>query len=423
MNKKILNYINKCEGWKVAIKSLHWDARNMSQHELCDDIADEISSFEDLVSEVEQSMSGKLRINSLSPITYKIDSLKSFVEDVISDSQSFLKELDGMGKKYIGIKSECESFIGVMQRKLYLVNFTLKEELKNRLRAKLISESMPKNLAKHDEVDKLMGRRPKTMKARINQVYRIVKRYGIDSKVYHDDHWQAISDYYRAISSLGCEIEMKPCGHIENIDSMGSDGGYCDYGDDGMPRSKQYAVKIMYDDGMNIDGYIKCMACGTMEDPFSRYDTCIVLWPKNNRMLESRDFDGLELTEGELKEVIRDATMSLIREYNNKMAKVSKFVRSSHGHGNRTKKEATPEERAEARRRLGIKEPSTSDKVSEGTIKIKKSKEGTFTAAATKHGKTPKEFAKQVLSNKDDYSPKMVKKAVFADNFGGKKKK
>ena len=149
---------------------------------------------------------------------------------------------------------------------------------------------MPKNLANHDEVDKFMGRKPKSIKARINQVYRIVKKYGIDSKVYHDENWQAISDYYRAITSLGCEVEMKPCGHLENADSIESDGGYCDYDPyDHMPRSKQYAIKIMFEDGMNIDGYIKCMAAGTVEHPFAGYDTCIVLWPKNNRVLENRE--------------------------------------------------------------------------------------------------------------------------------------
>jgi hypothetical protein len=44
----------------------------------------------------------------------------------------------------------------------------------------------------------------------------------------------------------------------------------------------------MYDDGMNIGGYIKFMAAGTMDDPFSSYDTCIILWPKNNRVLEGK---------------------------------------------------------------------------------------------------------------------------------------
>ena len=49
-------------------------------------------------------------------------------------------------------------------------------------------------------------------------------------------------------------------------------------------------------------------------------------------------------------------------------------------------------------------------------IHIKKSKKGTFTAAATKHGQGVQEFANTVLKNKDNYSPAMVKKANFAKN-------
>jgi hypothetical protein len=287
MDKTVLAFVNKLEGYKTAIKQLHWDAKNMSQHELCDDIAESIAEFQDTVSEVEQSISGKLKINSLNPTAYKIDNLKSFVEDVLDATNTFYKAIKNKGDTYVGMASDCESFLSDMQRKLYLVNFTMKEDFKREFREK-IYESMPKNLANTDEVDKFMGRRPKTIKARINQIYRIVKKYGIDSRLYSDEHWQAIEDYYKAISSLGCEVEMKPCGHIENIDSMESDGGYCDYGDDNMAHSKQYAVKITFEDGMSIEGYIKCMAAGTIKDPFARYDTCIVLWPKNNRVLENR---------------------------------------------------------------------------------------------------------------------------------------
>lgn len=310
MDKTVLAFVNKLEGYKTAIKQLHWDAKNMSQHELCDDIAESIAEFQDTVSEVEQSITGKLKVNSLNPTEYKIKDLKSFVQDVLDATNTFYKAIKDKGDTYVGMASDCESFLSDMQRKLYLVNFTMKEEFKREFRAK-INESMPKNLANHDEVDKFMGRRPKTMKARINQIYRIVKKYGIDSKVYHDENWQAISDYYRAISSLGCEVEMKPCGHIENIDSMESDGGYCDYAEDGMPRSKQYAVKIMFEDGMNIDGYIKCMAAGRVDDPFSAYDTCIVLWPKSNRVLENRE---MKLTEAELKQLVREAATKILSE-------------------------------------------------------------------------------------------------------------
>lgn len=579
MNKNILNYIEECEGWKVGIKNLHWSADNMSQHELCDDIADEISNFEDLVSEIEQSISGKIKLNGFTPKSYKITSLKSFVEDVISASKSFLKELEGMGEKYIGIKSECETFIGTMQRKLYLVNFTLKEELKKRLRDK-INESRPKNLANTVDVDKFMGRRPKTVKARINQIYRIVKKYGIDSRKYHDEAWQAIDDYYRAITSLGCEVELKPCGHLNNADSMESDGGYCDYAEDGMPRSKQYSIKIMFEDGMAIDGYIKCMAAGTVSDPFASYDTCMVLWPKQNNVLEAKNmskqvrlteaelkqiiketatkiltetplnydidnfsgrwsknmpddyidgesegyfddpnrkgdieydlddyaseegdtrpmkdiendyswglydvqpiaqspeseyamspkagvpfdvdkaismrnrgnywtdrelrhggrvmdkyvrgkYDGedvgdawddlhyeskepMKVTESEVKELVREAAMQIINEYNQRMANTKRFVRSTHGHGDASKrrKMATPEERAETRRRLGIPEL---EKVTEESIDIDPKNKGKFTTTKKATGKSTEELthSKNPLTRKRANFAKMAKR-------------
>lgn len=326
MDKSILAFIEKLEIFKTKIKALHWDANSLSQHELCDDIADRIAEFQDQVSEVEQSISGKLGKEMFRPDNQEygeVGTLKEFVENVIEQTNIFYKKLEGKGDKYIGMRSDCESFLSDMQRKLYLVNFTMKEDLKRRLKAQ-ITESMPKNLANHDEVDKFMGRRPKTMKARINQIYRIVKKYGIDSKVYHDDYWQAKDDYYRAITSLGCDFEMRPCGdsnRLNDWDDITSDGGYTDYGEDGMPRSKQYAVKIMYDDGMNIGGYIKFMAAGRVDDPFSAYDTCMILWPKNNRELsfENRNMNKeLKLTESELKQVIKEAAMKLIKEYGDK---------------------------------------------------------------------------------------------------------
>ena len=51
-----------------------------------------------------------------------------------------------------------------------------------------------------------------------------------------------------------------------------------------------------------------------------------------------------------------------------------------------------------------------------GKIHIKPSKRGTFTAAAKRHGKSVQAFASQVLANKENYSPAMVKKANFARN-------
>ena len=140
MNKKVLSFVNKLEGYKTAIKELHWDADNMSQHELCDKIADSIAEFQDTVSEVEQSITGKLAIGNLKPVSYKVTSLKKFVEDVLDATNSFYKSIEDEGDTYTGMRSDCESFLSDMQRNLYLVNFTMKEDLKRRL-ANRINES------------------------------------------------------------------------------------------------------------------------------------------------------------------------------------------------------------------------------------------------------------------------------------------
>lgn len=57
------------------------------------------------------------------------------------------------------------------------------------------------------------------------------------------------------------------------------------------------------------------------------------------------------------------------------------------------------------------------------TIKIKKSHKGLLTEQAKSAGyKSPSAFAHHVLANKEDFKPATVKRAVFAVNFGGKKK-
>ena len=56
-------------------------------------------------------------------------------------------------------------------------------------------------------------------------------------------------------------------------------------------------------------------------------------------------------------------------------------------------------------------------------IKIKPENKGKFTAQAKRAGYGVQEFARHVLANKDKYSSTVIKRANFARNFGGKKKK
>lgn len=134
MKKDILTIVNKLEGWKTAIKNLHWDAKNLSQHRLCDDIAGDVADIQDTISEIEQSMDGNLAMNKLTPEVYKITNLKKFINDVIKDTTSFYKSSAIKGDDYIGMRSEIESFLAKMQRYIYLNDFCLKEDIKRSLK-------------------------------------------------------------------------------------------------------------------------------------------------------------------------------------------------------------------------------------------------------------------------------------------------
>ena len=321
MKKYILDFLCKLEGYKTAIKQLHWNADNMSQHKLCDEIADEISSFQDTVSEVEQSLSGPLPLNKLKGTPYRITTLKKFVNDVIRSTKSFYAKLKKEGDNYIGMRSDVEAFLSTIQRKLYLVDFTIKEDMRRRISKRLnenrvvmsngveryrmsesearklvneairnvlgrkLYESMPKNAQKADQIDKLIGRRPTTIKSRINQIYKLVKKYGLERQ-YSDNNWQALEDYRKVISSYADGFEVYG----------GSDGG---------SDSKQWNVRISFDDGMEIDGYIRAVAEGTAKRPFSSYTMNMILWPKEKTKFQGTE-DEMQISESQIRYIVSD---------------------------------------------------------------------------------------------------------------------
>ena len=177
MKKYILDFVCRLEGYKTANKSLHWNSKNLSQHKLCDDIADTISEFQDKVAEVEQSISGNLPFNKLKGIPYNVTTLKKFVEDVISSTNSFYSKLKKEGDKYIGMRSDTEAFLSDMQRNLYLVDFTIKEGMKQRLRDKInegrvsISNGSETYSLTENELRELVSEAIDNVKSRIDEHY------------------------------------------------------------------------------------------------------------------------------------------------------------------------------------------------------------------------------------------------------------
>ena len=56
---------------------------------------------------------------------------------MLSHSSDVYKKVEKMGDTYTGMASDFESFLSDMQQNLYLVNFTMKEDLERRLKNRI----------------------------------------------------------------------------------------------------------------------------------------------------------------------------------------------------------------------------------------------------------------------------------------------
>jgi hypothetical protein len=225
MNKKVLSFVNKLEGYKTAIKELHWDADNMSQHELCDKIADSIAEFQDTVSEVEQSITGKLATGNLKPVSYKVTTLKKFVEDVLDATNTFYKSLEDEGDTYTGMRSDCESFLSDMQRNLYLVNFTMKEDLKRRI-ANRINEGFKKE---ENIKTTFHGTKPSTEKGLFKRINDLTKNGQLNTRTFGGVS-DALDFYRRILGKMGSLRSIDACEGNNYIVKLETEGGLSYYG-------------------------------------------------------------------------------------------------------------------------------------------------------------------------------------------------
>jgi len=220
MNKKVLSFVNKLEGYKTAIKELHWDADNMSQHELCDKIAESIAEFQDTVSEVEQSITGKLATGNLKPVSYKVTTLKKFVEDVLDATNTFYKSLEDEGDTYTGMRSDCESFLSDMQRNLYLVNFTMKEDLKRRI-ANRINEAYRKE---ENIKTTFHGTKPSTEKGLFKRINDLTKNGQLNTRLFGGVS-DALDFYRRILGKIGNLRCVDACEGNNYVVKLDTEGG------------------------------------------------------------------------------------------------------------------------------------------------------------------------------------------------------
>lgn len=139
MRSNILNYINKLQSYKTAIKNLHWSSKKMSEHKLLDDIADSVADNQDEIAEIAQGIFGKIKNNELKPKRYKIVDSKKMLDDMLRDTQAFYATING--KNLTGLRSVVENFIGELNKFKYLIVMCIKEDFKRNFKEKQLNEN------------------------------------------------------------------------------------------------------------------------------------------------------------------------------------------------------------------------------------------------------------------------------------------
>lgn len=120
IQKSILIYLSKLEGFKTAIKNCHWAAKSMNAHEFMDSLEDIVSDHQDLVAEITQgAYNTKIKVNDFKPKPYRISTFTKLVSDIYNAADRFYSTIQG-NKRFIGLRSVMEDFMGKMQQQAYL---------------------------------------------------------------------------------------------------------------------------------------------------------------------------------------------------------------------------------------------------------------------------------------------------------------
>lgn len=136
-------YLNKLEGYKRAVKNLHWSSKTMPEHEYMDKLEELLSSHQDYVAEIAQGIFGRIEKNELKGINYKIKTPHKLLKDILKAAETFYGTIQ-KSKQFIGLRSVIEEFIGKVNQSTYLLdlsliesvidkNFKLLKENKNRI--------------------------------------------------------------------------------------------------------------------------------------------------------------------------------------------------------------------------------------------------------------------------------------------------
>ena len=114
-----INFLNQLEGWKTKCKNLHWAAPKKNIHVYLDEFLDILSDYQDGLAEEYQGLLGHMQPNVIKGIESNTLNAIDFINEVKSKTGEFYNKIPE-GMYYVGIKSECETFIHNILKYKYL---------------------------------------------------------------------------------------------------------------------------------------------------------------------------------------------------------------------------------------------------------------------------------------------------------------
>ena len=123
-----IQFINRLEGWKTRVKNFHWAAKRKNIHVYLDEWLEVISDYQDALAEGYMGILGRMSpvcIHGLSPVSSDPWEL---IDEIRKDTCSFYNSIPE-NTVYVGIKSDCETFIQNINKYKYLFSLCHREEM------------------------------------------------------------------------------------------------------------------------------------------------------------------------------------------------------------------------------------------------------------------------------------------------------
>ena len=118
-----INFLNQLEGWKTKCKNLHWAAPKKNIHVYLDEFLAVLSDYQDSLAEEYQGLLGHMQPNAIKGIVSNTLNALDFIKEVKTGTELFYSKIP-TGVAYVGIKSECETFIHNILKYKYLFELT-----------------------------------------------------------------------------------------------------------------------------------------------------------------------------------------------------------------------------------------------------------------------------------------------------------